>query len=447
MKKIIVFSMLCACCILIASAAAPLMPDDFRSCADARGPVKPDALYQVHLTDEIIQGAAPGFEDVRLLGPSGKETPFSIIEHILPAEHVEVYPLEITGFAGDSSSAIISMKLPEKHKPISALDLEITDTDFKKKASISGSGDGKAWKTLTEDTIYDFSSRVNLRKTRIEFKKSAYRYYRLKLTELKAITETQPSLRLKYEGLDFSVNGLKKKELHIHSVEGSTSARKGNEPVYDSKVFAALSPTLDKSGDTVLVLKADLPIDKLFLDVTNPYYYRSMSVYYSDFGKEDSYQFLTQQSVYRFPLSAEQQETRNYIEQRTTKHGYYKIVIVNKNNPPLDMKGITLSWVRKDLYFIALNNAGRYSLCFGNPELTRPDYDIAHFINQNTLLQHAYEKLDTAPARENTAFKQPVSREKKAWLEKMVLRVVVVILVIGMGFWLFTLMKKAGKGK
>jgi len=425
--------------------SAPLSPDDFQYCAEVKHAFRAESLYQVHLTDEIIQKAAPGFEDLRLFDAAQKETPSIVIKNIPPFETTETYPLEITGYENDASSAVVILKMPKKHRPISVLSLDISGTDFKKQIAVSGSTDGKTWKPLIEDSIYDFTSQVDLRKTKVEFPSADFLYFRLKLADYKPQSTTQPSIRLKYDGLDFSVDGVKKKELRIRSVQGSTLTPAEKKPVYDKKSFLNIFSTLDKEGNTVIVFQADLPADQLALDVSNPYYYRSVNLYGSSTGKDDSYRLLASQMIYRLPLSAEKHEEKNMIEQQIQKQAFYKIVIVNKNNPSLEVKGITLAWVQQNLYFIALKNDERYSLCFGNQRLKRPDYDIAHFVNQNTLSQHAFERVDFSSIRAGAG--HIVWQDRFAGMEKLILKIVVVILVIGMGIWLFVLLKKAGEKK
>jgi hypothetical protein len=287
---------------------------------------------------------------------------------------------------------------------------------------------------------------VALRKTRIEFPKSDARFFRLTLTDYAPQSATQQSIKLKYEGLEFSVNGAQKKELRIHAVKGSTLLPAEKKPMYDRKNFTDLAPALDKDGNTVIVLAAGLPIDQLSIDVTNHYYYRTINLYGSATGRDDSYRFLVSQPIYRFPLSSEQHEEKNYIESNLPKYAYYKVIVMNKNNPPLDMRGMTVSWIQQNLYFIALRNNERYSLCFGNQRTTRPDYDIVKFVNRNSLSRHSFEHA-TLAAPVKSGGPSLTLRESLIGMEKLVLKIVVVLLVIGMGGWLYTLLKKGQEKK
>ena len=123
------------------------------------------------------------------------------------------------------------------------------------------------------------------------------------------------------------------------------------------------------------------------------------------------------------------------------KQAFYKIVIMNRNNPQLELKGITLSWIQQNLYFIALRSGERYSLCMGNPRVKGPDYDIVSFVNQNTLVAPSLRANGTCIA-EPEGWSAAYARRTRRRHGKNILKIVVVLLVLGMGFWLYTLLKK-----
>jgi hypothetical protein len=443
--KKILFVMLMLFSLPFAATGAALLPDDFQYCADITGQLKNDSLYQVPLNGHILEKCSAGLQDIRLFDAARKEVPLVVIAEDRPAETSETYPLEITGFSREGSSQIITMKLPEKHRAITLINLTIADRDFKKKARLEGSNDSRKWAILADDVIYDFSSQIDLRKTKLSFSRSDYRWYRLRLVDEQPTGNPQTAIRLKYEGLDFSVNGLQKKELRINSMDARTTSTQERHLVFDEAVLDDIVRSQDKDGNTVIIIKTGLPLDRLRLEVTNPYYFRTVGLYASESGKDDTWQLVTQETIYRFPVFSGQHETKNQIYCPTQKRGHYKIVIENKNSPPLEVKSVIASWVRKNLYFVALSTAGTHSLCFGNPSTTRPDYDLARFLNVNTLSQHAFETLATLQLKENANYKPAMTGGQRAQIEKIILRTVVVLLVIGLGFWLYTLMKKVGK--
>jgi hypothetical protein len=427
------------------SFAAPSARNDFSFCADIYGATAAGSLYQVPLTEGIITASRSDLGDIRVFDGAGKEVPYVVIANVPPHDAVETYPLEITGYDRQAASAVVVMRLPEKHRPISVIDLDIADRDFKKRVRLSAGNDGKDWSQIAENTIVDFSSQVDVRRTRIEFPATDARYFRLLIEDIGEPSEGQTNIRLKYEGLDFSVNGVQKKELRIRSVRGSTGTPQERRPVYDQRIVRSVVATTDKDGNSVIVLPGGLPMSRLSFDVGNPYYSRTVQVYGSDTGKEDSFRLLASELIYRFPLSSEQHEERNVIEPGVPKQAFYKIVVLNRNNPPLEISGLTLSWVQQNLYFIAFRQGERYSLCYGNAKAGRPDYDIVNFVNRDTLSHHTFTRLQLGHAQAGSGAPMTL-RDRLAGMEKLVLRSIVLLLVIGMGIWLYALMKRTGKG-
>ncbi len=428
------------------AAAAPLTSKDFQYCAEVAGQAKTGALYSVHLTGDVLEKCSTGCVDLRLFGPAGQEMPFVVIENVAPPEPQEKYPLEITDYAPSGTEAVITMKLPERRRPVTVLEIQTADRDFKKRAVLSTSRDNKTWRVAAEDAIYDFSSRVDLRKTRIEFKKTDDRYFRLKLTDDGGKEQGGTSIKLKYEGLDFSVEGMQKKEIRIQGVHALTALYRERVPVYDTRAFSNVLAKTDKDGNTVIILKTGLPVERFSFDIANPYYSRSVMVSVSGAEDEETYRFMARGTIYRFALDGRKEE-QVFIDARSSKQASYKIVIENRGNSPLDVKAVDLSWVRQDLYFLALNDNDRHTLCFGNDTLTRPEYDIARFITRGNLAQHSPASLTTSEIGVNAGYVPKAPKQKRARIEKLVLTVVVVVLVIGMGYWLFTLVRKIAREK
>ncbi len=445
-KKILFFFLLVSLLPVSVLAASPT-PKDFQYCAEVAGQVKTGALYSVHLTGDVLEKCSTGCGDLRLFGPAGQEVPFVVIEDVAPPEPQEKYPLEIADYAPSGTEAVITMKLPEQHRPVTVIEIQTPDRDFKKRVVLSTSRDNKTWRVAAGDAIYDFSSRVDLRKTRIEFKKTVDRYFRLKLTDDGGGKEQGgTSIKLKYEGLDFSVEGMQKKEIRIQGVHALTALYRERVPVYDTRVFSNVSAKADKDGNTVIILKTGLPVERLSFDIANPYYSRSVMVSVSAAEDEETYRFIARGTIYRFALDGRKEE-QAFIDARSSKQASYKIAIENRGNPPLDVKAVDLSWVKQDLYFLALNDGDRHTLCFGNDTLTRPEYDIARFITRENLARHSPAALTSGELRVNSGYVPKAPKQKRARIEKLVLTAVVVVLVIGMGYWLFMLVRKIAREK
>lgn len=415
--------------------------NDFKYYAELGGPVKENTLYKVHLSDEILIKAASGLADIRLFDDSGSEIPYVIIDNLEMGERMESYPLEVTDYTDGPDLASLTLKMPDRHLPISVIDLNISNRDFKKGVELYGSHDAARWESLSKGLIYDFSSQVNLRKSRIRFDSSDYRYYKINLISSAPATDRHKAITLRYEGLEFSAEGATDKKLRILNVTGQTTDLREKSVSYDSHKFTGFKVAADKEGNSIIDIEADLPADKISLDIENPYYYRTIKVYSSDTGKEGSYRLVNQGDVYNFPLSGFF-ETKNHIESNAPKCRHYRLVIINRDSPPLTIKGITFEWVQKNLFFASLSNNPRYTLRVGGSDISRPEYDLSRFVTQGNWHLQRHEDLAVSLINSNPGYKSPLSRDKKARIEKLALSGTVILLVVALGIWLYQLMGK-----
>lgn len=429
-------------------ALAPLKADaltgkDFRYYSELPGLLEPNRLYQVHLSADLLKRCRADCQDLRVLDSQGGEIPYVILDHTFPAKSINTYELTITDYTADSDSATLVLKVPEQHQAIESIELVTSDQDFKKHIMLYSSDDANEWKLLAKDAIYDFSSQVNLRKTVVKFEKVDRRYFRLQLIDDPPLEDSGPSMHLTYDGLDFSVDRAKGEKLQIHHVLGRTGSEEATPAVLDEAVMGDFKETLDDKGNTVVLLDAGLPFDRMEIDVANPsYYYRNVEVYFSDTGEKDSYRFLTHGTIYRFPLAGSDQE-KNQIGYSSSRHLSYKIVVVNGNNPPLDIRTIKLRWIRKNIHFIALNGPGAYSIYLGHDELSKPAYDLSKFIRQDNWTSQPYEAVNIRSVKENKDYVPTGGKTDRAKIEKMVLLVVVAGVAAGLVYWLYFLLKRS----
>jgi len=434
-----------------AGAALALDPSEFRYSVELTDQIKKDSIYQVHLTPDIIERAAAGGIDLRVISHDTVEVPFVVLENNTPAEYMTNYytleylpqpPEEETG------SVTYAMKLPDKHQPVRIFEIDTPNNDFKKNIILYGANDTSNWNFITEETIFDFMSQVNLRKTEIKLSSAVdYLYYKVKIVDAASSgnqSGDSKSIKLKYEGLDFSVDNIKTQKLQINRIAAKTgmNARKDHTVAYDERSFVNLSPQKDKNNNTVIDIEANLPFDRVSFDITTTYYQRKVSVLASETGKENSYSAVVENSLYNFPMM-DFKSSRNDIYFSTPKHRFYRFVIENKNNPALAINGIKFEWVRKDLYFVALSDSPQYLLCFGNPALKKPEYDIQSFIHQGNWYKQRYSKVNAGAVTLNMAYAPAAPKiELKPEVEKLILTIIVIFLVLGLGYWLYNLISQ-----
>jgi hypothetical protein len=419
-------------------------PEDFQFLASIKGPLKKNSIYRVWLSSDILRKCSSECKDIRVFDPDKQEIPYVITDNKITDRKKEAYTLEIKEYKDEPGVATLTVKMPGKNEQISKIYIDTPEHDFKKNVKVYGSDNMKTWHLITEDAIYDFSLQVDLRKTEIKLGKSDYLYYRISLIDTSKTNKMNQSIRLKYNGLDFSVNNLKFGKIRINRVIGKTFPKKGTSAIFDKFTFSSFSTVIDKERNTVIILEAGLPFNRIAFKIDNPYYFRRFKIFYSETGKDNSYILMTQGKIYRFQISGFN-EARNFLEYNAVKHKYFKFVIENNNNPPLEIRSINFEWVRKNLYFIALVNASEYTMYFGNPSIKKPVYDLSNFINQGNWHRHAYVNLDTATLLRNADYRPspPVSTDRQTNIEKIILTSIVILLVVIIGYWLYMLIRKA----
>lgn len=426
------------------SAELPYLPENFRYSAAVHGPLRQAALYQIHLNEAALEKCGVGCRDLRIFDAQNREIPYVIIENRNDARRPETYTLEVIGFDEQPAETVVTLKMPEKHYPITRMVLEIPEQDFRKDIVLEGSADARSWTFLAKDQIYDFTSQVDLRKKHVSFKTSDFRYYRLALKDDKKKSSGDEKVRLTYRGLDLIVSGMQTKKLHISRAVGQTFSETESTATYDEERLTAFRSEQDKDRNTVITFESGLPFTRIAFDLANPYFYRRALLYSSETGKENSYVLQQEASLYRFLLS-DIIEKKSDIAAGISGRRFHRIVIENGSNPPLNIKGIRLGWVQKLLYFVALSDVPSYAVGFGNAEIALPVYDLSSSVNQANWQKFSPEKVELRDTKQNPDFKPGLKKDVKARREKIILTGIICLLVVGIGFWLYLLLRKAGK--
>jgi hypothetical protein len=432
-------------CLLLAAGLAvaqPLSPANFRYRADLTGELQANTLYQVPLTAEFLRRSEAGLADVRLYDQSGREIPYAIVPHRLPPEAVPTCSLQVVAYDQAGSVAELTVKVPDTCPNVAEITLNVADRDFKKHVTVEASDDRKVWQPVAEDVIYDFTSQVDLRRTTLQFAPTEARYLRLTLRDTPPEGEgAAVTLSLRSDGLDLSYSRFRGRKLTIRGLHGKGVPDSRRQTLYDRQTFTGLTPSLDPAGNTVLILPAGLPADSLLLDVANPAYFRTVTVYASDTGAENSYRWLKSGRIHAFP-GAGRDETQNRLELSAGVTPFYKIVIQNGDNPPLEVRAVTLEWVRRDLYFVTPAAGGGAMLCVGRPKAPRPVYDTGEFVHAGNWHLRPVTAADLGPVRHNDRYEPEATPADHARLERIGLILVVVTLMIVLGYWIVTLIRK-----
>src|SRR3972149_3211895 len=286
--------------------AGKMEPSNFRYAATLNEEIKKGGFYRVILPGGILEGCERSCRDMRVFDKENREIPFVILDNRTPPKQTDRYPLEVLSYEDQATRTRIVLKRSNSITSVTRLEMDSPDRDFNKAVMVSGSTDMKNWKTLGHEAIYDFSSRVNLRKMHLTLGKNTYSYFQLMIDEGKEGKNLQ-NIRLKFDGMDFSASTYTKKKLQVSRfvVLDDTEARE--KVVYDElKLLPSVSTDATKRA-TEIAFNSVLPFSTLEFAIDHPYYYRPLRLYGTNTGRKEDSVLIKQDSLYSFPLSNQTQ--------------------------------------------------------------------------------------------------------------------------------------------
>ena len=380
---------------------------------------------------------------MRLFDKENREIPFVILDNRIPPKKTVRYPLEVISYDDQATRTKIVLKRPNSINSVTRLEMDSPDRDFNKAVTVSGSTDMKNWKTLGHEAIYDFSSRVNLRKMHLALGKNTYLYFRLVIDEGEEDKNLQ-SIRLKYDGMDFSASTYTKKKLQVTRFVVLDDAESHEKVVYDEwKLIPSISTDMERRI-TEMVFRTSLPFSIVEFAIDHPYYYRRIKLYGTKTNRKGDLVMIKQDALYSFPISNQTEIKKRIDIPMPQEYQSYKVAIENEGNPPLQIESITLQWAQKQLFFIGLDDHQEYRLFWGSPTVEEVSYDIAKLIRVDNWFNQPALSVQVPPFVQNMGYKPFKGKDGKTLVEKNILVIVISLVVIAVAFLLFQLWKKAG---
>lgn len=428
-----------------------------------------DTLYRLPVPSTVLENVQAEAGDLRLYDRQGREVPYVLLTKQRPARRRAAAALQIISFQEDAATWTLLLEAPEnkafsdptkapdaRYPRINTLEIDTPSRNFQKRVIVEGAQDKGDWTALGAESIYDFSSRVELRKTTVAIPRSAFRYYRLRFEELD--TEHSPLRGLAMKHHDMSLLVLEKPDPHfrINAVTGVSARQKEAEELdiaWFSEFTQTPSPTpTEKDHITHIDINAALPALSIVFDVADPYYYRRVTVSGGANLEKGELRYLAQGRIYRFLLadapSAKQTdaERQNKIKLKAGKHAWYRLAVDNEDNPPLDIRRIGFEWVGRQLFFTPKESAApgeHYTLRFKtvapNNIAPPPGYDIARFIRQANWDAQPFVDARLGEMETNPDAETP-SRIQE-YLEQWLLVGVAALIGIVLTVWLVLLLK------
>jgi hypothetical protein len=398
-----------------------------------------DTPVRLSLSPKILAECAADYSDVRIYDDRGLEKPYIIYELPRPILSATVVPWKIVQYENLSDNQIVIIEKPETVDTLEDIEIQTPDHDFNKTVRIFTSSDRNAWKVLAEGSLFDFSSHIDLRSTRIKLPGVPEKFLKVMIANNAALPDVDDSIELRYKDLEFTKSAKSKGTIKIDTIISHAGAKTPDESLYDHIVFSDLPVTTDKDGNTIISCgRVTLPLERVIFTVTDKYYSRTVELWTAPNDAEDAYTFATHDVMYRIPGIDTQKATLDF---HNVGQSFVRFKIINQDNPPLDIKDVTIKWIRRNLFLIP--EAGRtYWLFCGGTDIRSPQYEIRKLIPEKHEQLLHYPEIKIDPLVPNSLYVAGLDPQARAKRERFIIIGLVVIIGAGLVYWALGLVDK-----
>lgn len=359
----------------------------------------------LQLPSEFFSALKSDLSDLRVISEDG-EVPYVAAVEGETSSRISVSSrfFDLSSVPGEDTTFIVD--IGQSGVFHNSVTIDTSSENFRRAVEIQGSDDRQSWRTLqTRGQIFDFTVRdprlVNVKVTTVLYPESTVRYLRV----------------IVYDRGDAP--------LRINNVRVARDVKtEAHESVYAPE-FEIVQNDADRTTDLIIDLGADgIPHREALLTTSSTNFSRAVAIYDSD----DKENWRLRSHSYIFAIDTQKFRGTNLgFRYPESNKRYLKLSIINQDDRPIIVGGVTLSGVVRSILF-GYDPAKEYHVYLGNPQARRPRYDIekiAQYVEQPSL-----PRVSAGPVDKNPSFipiKLPLT-ERSPYVLPTVLGLVVVVL-------------------
>jgi hypothetical protein len=438
-------------------AASPILADDaaFRFSKEIKAPpLRKEELLAVTLDTEVFVATRDDLADVRLRDAEGKLVPYLLrkrettraraVRTAWPARKQTARPLDDGGL-----EITIHFDEDEKHPHPNGLTLVSPLKNFRQRVRVFSSTDGERWEPAGEETvIFDYSRYMDVRSDSVSFPETGRRQFRIVIddvtvelqSDLLALTRrlhgTEEIERTEQATVDrrpFRIERVDfwREEQH----DRVTGDEKSAYPVAGHRV------TVDREKQRTII-EVDTqrqPLTSLQLETPDRNFSRQAIVEVEKVqGVTRIWQKIGEGILSRIDFKNLKREELS-ISFPESRHAHYRVVIDNRDSPPLAVEGIEAEGNVYEVLYLATPER-HDQLLYGAADAERPSYDTAAI---QELLRSGFQPspVDLGPEERITHGAAPI-RWSKLLNNPLLQGGVVAVLVIVLGWGLYRAAKR-----
>ncbi len=308
---------------------------------------------EIRLPWDVFSRSEARSADFRLIDDRGQEVPFELAADLgNPAtEQVHAAKLIENSFVPGQFTQVIA-DLGERPPSYNRVRIETPESDFIIWVELALSDDARLWRVVNSRApISRFHAQAIEGTQTIPFEGLSARYVRLRLSQ----------------GSD---------QFSVSAVQGLYNVSREPE-----RTAFPVQMTPEKSADStesrwrVDCGTSNFPVSEAAFSTDQSEFYRAVRLSTSENGEEWS--FRASGEIHRYREGDKLKEQLRVVFPESSDERYWRVEIVNGNDPPLSSAGVELRGVPRRMLFLA--QPGRtYRVLYGNLAAKSPQYDVVH---------------------------------------------------------------------
>jgi hypothetical protein len=411
-----------------------------------------EELVAVPLDSDIYAASGPDFPDLRIVTADKKEVAYVVRRVQAKRSRTERQAWNATDLQlkplDDGGLNITFRSDLERHpQPPQGIAFQTPLSNFEHHVKVEASTDGETWRTLVEDgLIFDYSQFMDVRNLSLDLKVPAEEkpnYYRITIAEVTQEQESQLlELSRNMQG-DAETNRTERTVINRQPFRIDSIMLWNDKVVRDVSVDAEADypielfkiETDDKTKQTHIYLTSQRePLTEITLETPDRNFSRNARIEIPvDSGVNRSWVMIATAPLSRLDFRTLKRESLTF-EIPETRAEEYRIVIENRDSPPLEIAGAK---ARGHVYQAVLlaDAAGKYEVNYGG-QLRAPSYDTAML--DATLKSDFNPVMATLGAQSATEMLPEPARPflermlNDTWLLSLLIGVLVLILAFGL---------------
>lgn len=348
-----------------------------------------EELLAVTLDSSVFAATEVRLPDMRLLDGQGGAVPYLLrkaqatramtVRKTWPSRQPDARPLEGGGLE-------ITVELKEDDPKPNGLSIISRLKNFEQRVHVFSSRTGEQWEPAGEESvIFDYSRYMDVRRDSVRFQETPNRHFRIVIDNVTAEQESELlALTRRLSGAEETGREervtIERRPFRIERIdfwreveqERSTGDKKTEYPVGEYRV----EQDPEKQQTIVLINTGREPLTSLELQTPERNFSRRAAIEVEEKrGVQSSWRAIGESTLSLIDFKGLKQEELA-VKFPELRRGTYRLVVNNRDSPPLKVTGIKASGNVYELLFLASPNT-RYQLVYGSTDAEPPQYDTA----------------------------------------------------------------------